>query len=187
MEGQRRVRLSARLRLVSALAAAALVSGCGGNVMETLGLVPPSPNAFLVTTQPPLAIPPSLDKLPSPQPGVERPQAVSARLRAEETLVPEVALAGAAGPGSPGQSALVKAAGPSAPADIGVELAKEKTPQQSDEGPLSWFLFWRPSPPPGVVVDPVKEARRLQTDAALGKPPTFGQTPILQPPKQGLF
>ncbi|MGH7120843.1 MAG: DUF3035 domain-containing protein [Acetobacteraceae bacterium] len=187
MERLRRVRLSARWRLVSALAAASLVSGCGGNVMQTLGLVPSSPNAFLVTTQPPLAIPQNLNKLPPPQPGAERPQAVSARLRAEETLVPEIALAGAAGPDSSGQRALVAAAGPPAPADIGAELAKEKTPQQSEEGPLSWLLFWRPSPPPGVVVDPVKEARRLQMNAALGRPPTYGQTPIIQPRQQGIF
>ncbi|MGH7083807.1 MAG: DUF3035 domain-containing protein, partial [Acetobacteraceae bacterium] len=137
--------------------------------------------------QPPLAIPNNLDKLPAPEPGAGRPQAVTARLSAEETLVPEIALAGPGGPGSPGQSALVKAAGPAAPANVRAELAKEKTPAQSEEGPLSWLEFWKPTPPPGVVVDPTKEARRLQTNAALGRPPTYGQTPIIQPGGPSLF
>lgn len=186
MKGQERARLFRCLRLVLALAAASLVTGCG-NIMESLGLVPPTPNAFLVTTQPPLAIPPNLNKLPTPEPGAARPQEVSLRLRAEETLVPEVALAGTDGPDSAGQRALVAAAGPAAPPNIQAELAKEKSPQQSQEGPLSWLMFWRPSPPPGVVVDPVKEARRLQMNAALGRPPTYGQTPIIQNSSQELF
>jgi Protein of unknown function (DUF3035) len=187
MKGQRRARFGECLRLVSALMAASLVGGCGNNVMESLGLAAPTPNAFLVTTQPPLAIPTNLGTLPRPEPGAERPQEVSARLRAEETLVPEVALAGPGAPDSPGQRALIAASGPAASPNIGAELAKEKTPEQWQEGPLSWLLFWRPSPPPGVVVDPVKEARRLQMNAALGRPPTYGQTPIIQPAKQSLF
>jgi len=187
MKEQRRARFWECLRLVSALAAASLVGGCGNNIMETLGLAPPTPNAFLVTTQPPLAMPTNLDTLPPPEPGAQRPQEVSARLRAEETLVPEVALAGVGGPDSAGQRALVAAAGPTTPPNVGAEFAKEKSPEQSQEGPLSWLLFWRPSPPPGVVVDPVKEARRLQMNAALGRPPTYGQTPIIQHNNQSLF
>lgn len=187
MNGQGWIRIARCSCLTLALLATSLLGGCGGNIMQDLGLVPPTPNAFLVTTQPPLAIPPSLNKLPLPEAGAVRPQAVSAELRAEETLVPEVALAGPGGPDSPGQRALVAASGPTAPANIRAELAKEKTPQQSDQGPLSWLLFWRPSPPPGVVVDPVKEARRLQMNAALGRPPTYGQTPIIQPGSQSLF
>lgn len=180
-------RLGSRVRVIIALTATSLLGGCGGNVMETLGLLPPTPNAFLVTTEAPLAIPSNLDQLPPPDPGEVRPQAVPARLRAEETLVPEVALSGPGGADSTGQRALVKAAQPTAPANRGTEFSKEKTPQQADSGPLSWLLFWKPAPLPGVVIDPTKEARRLQTNAALGRPPTYGQTPILVPPAQGLF
>lgn len=188
MDAIRGGRLAWRFRLVLAFGAASLVAGCGGNnVLDALNLSPPSPNAYLVTTQPPLAMPPNLDSLPPPEPGAARPQEVSARLRAEETLVPEVALAGAGGPDSPGQRALVAAAGPPAPPDIRAELAQEAAKNQTSGGPLSWLLFWRSPPPPGVVVDPVREARRLQMNAALGRPPTYGQTPIIQPANQGLF
>ncbi|MGH7068630.1 MAG: DUF3035 domain-containing protein [Acetobacteraceae bacterium] len=179
--------LGSRVRVIIVLTATSLLGGCGDNVMQTLGLVPPTPNAFLVTTEAPLAIPSNLDTLPPPDPGAVRPQAVPARLRAEETLVPEVALSGPGGADSAGQRALVEAAGPTAPPNPRAEFSKEKTPQQWDSGPLSWLLFWKPTPPPGVVIDPTKEARRLQTNAALGRSPTYGQTPILEPPPQGLF
>jgi Protein of unknown function (DUF3035) len=176
------------LRILVALSGAALTTGCSGNnVLGDLGLEAPVPNAFLVTTQPPLALPPNLNSLPPPQPGVTRPQAVPPRVQAEETLVPQVALSGSAGPGSPGQSALVKAAGPPPPADLRAELAQQAAKDHPGQGVLAWMLFWQPTPPPGVVVDPEREARRLQTNAALGRPVTYGQTPIIQPKSPSIF
>ena len=41
-------------------------------------------------------------------------------------------------------------------------------------------MFWRTPPPPGVVVDPQKEAQRLRENAALGQSPETGDTPIIQ-------
>ncbi|HTU56374.1 MAG TPA: DUF3035 domain-containing protein [Acetobacteraceae bacterium] len=175
------------MRLAVGLGAAALTAGCGDNVVASLGLEPPVPNAFMVTTQEPLAIPPNLNSLPPPQPGAPRPQDVAPRVRAEETLVPQVALSGTAGSESPGQRALVAAAGPPPPADLQELLAQQAKKDQPGQGVMSWLLFWQTPPPPGIVVDPAAEERRLQEDAALGRPPTYGQTPIVQPKNQGLF
>lgn len=175
------------LRLVVGLGGAVLTVGCGDNVISSLGLEPPVPNAFMVTTQAPLAIPPNLNSLPVPAPGAPRPQDVSPGVRAEETLVPQVALSGTAGPESPGQQALVAAAGPPPPADLQQLLAQQARKDQPGQGVMAWMLFWQTTPPPGVVVDPAREERRLQEDAALGRPPTYGQTPIIQPKGQGLF
>ncbi len=180
-------RAAKRLRLVVALSSAALTAGCGGNVISALGLEPPVPNAFLVTTQPPLAIPPDLNAMPVPQPGAPRPQDVATTVRAEETLVPQVALNGTAGPNSPGQQAMVAAAGPPPPSNIQQELEKQAAQDRPGQGVMSWVLFWQTTPSPGVVVDPAREERRLQEDAALGRPPTYGQTPIIQPKSQSLF
>lgn len=178
---------SSALGILLALSCAALTAGCsGGNGLDSI-LEPPVPNAYLVTTQPPLAIPPSLNTLPPPEPGVARPQAVSPRLQAEETLVPQVALSGTAASGSPGQQALIAAAGPPPPPNLDELIAQQTSRDRPSQGVLSWLLFWQSTPPAGVVVDPVKEARRLQEDAALGRPPTYGQTPIIQPKNQGLF
>jgi hypothetical protein len=175
------------LRLVVALSIAALTAGCGDNIVSDLGLEPPVPNAFLVTTQPALVIPPDLNAIPVPQPGAPRPQDVAPRVQAEESLVPQVALNGTAGPTSPGQQALVAAAGPPPPADLQQELEKQAEKDRPGQGMMAWLLFWQTTPPPGIVVDPAREERRLQEDAALGRPPTYGQTPIIQPKGQSLF
>ena len=175
------------LRLVVGLGGAVLTVGCSDNMASSLGLEPPVPNAFMVTTQAPLAIPPNLNSLPAPEPGAPRPQDVAPSVRAEETLVPEVALSGTAGSESPGQRALVAAAGPPPPADLQQLLAQQAKKDQPGQGVMAWLLFWQTTPPPGIVVDPAREERRLQEDAALGRPPTYGQTPIIQPKSHGLF
>ena len=61
-------------------------------------------------------------------------------------------------------------------------------------GDKSWLdtvLFWRTPQQPGTVVNAQAEARRLQQDAALGKPLTAGNTPVIerrkQAPLQGIF
>jgi Protein of unknown function (DUF3035) len=181
-------RAARRLGLVVALSITALTAGCaGGNLMSNLGLEPPVPNAFLVTTQPPLVIPPNLTAIPAPQPGAPRPQDVTTTVRAEETLVPQVALNGTAGPNSPGQQALVAAAGPPPPSNLDQELEKQAQQDRPGQGVMSWLLFWQTPPPPGIVVDPEREERRLQANAALGRPPTYGQTPIIQPKTRSLF
>ncbi|HUC19770.1 MAG TPA: DUF3035 domain-containing protein [Acetobacteraceae bacterium] len=175
-------------RFVAVLSALAFVAGCSGqNVLTSLDLEPPVPNAFLVTTQPPLVIPPNLNSIPSPQPGAPRPQDVSPTLSAEETLVPQVALNGTAGPDSAGQQALVAAAGPPPPSNLQEEIAKQAAKDRPGQGVMPWLLFWQTTPPPGIVVDPAREERRLQENAALGRPVTYGQTPIIQPKTPSLF
>ena len=42
-------------------------------------------------------------------------------------------------------------------------------------------MFWRQPQPPGIVVDPQKEAQRLRENAALGQSQETGETPIVQP------
>jgi hypothetical protein len=66
-------------------------------------------------------------------------------------------------------------------------LAQQAKKDQPGQGVMAWLLFWQTTPPPGIVVDPAREERRLQEDAALGRPPTYGQTPIIQPKSHGLF
>jgi hypothetical protein len=57
--------------------------------------------------------------------------------------------------------------------------------QQADTGFVSKLLFWKTPEPPGIVVDPQKEAQRLRENAALGESPDSGDTPIIQPRKKG--
>ena len=46
------------------------------------------------------------------------------------------------------------------------------------------LLTWTGS---AVVLDPSRESQRLRENAALGQPATVGDTPIIQPKKQGSF
>ena len=94
------------------------LGGCNSDKFgRTFGFIRDAPDEFTVTTRAPLAMPPSY-ALPPPTPGVSRPQEQSEREKAEQALVPQMALGSAPADPSPGQQALVQAAGP--PASPGI-------------------------------------------------------------------
>lgn len=180
---------SAPKRLLSVLALAALtgLAGCGGDVTRTFGLTRDAPDEFSVTTRAPLSMPPS-DKLHPPTPGASRPQEQQAATAAAATLVPQAALsANGRQPPSPGEQALVNAAGPAAPADIRTKVDADAALAATDRSFTDRLLFWRAAPTPGTPVDPQREAQRLRENAALGQPSDVGDTPIIQPAKKSFF
>ncbi len=157
----------------------AALSGCSGDTLSrTFGLTRDSPDEFLVTTRAPLSMPPDFTLRP-PQPGAARPQERSDQQQAEAALAPQTALAGTPNM-TAGEQALVQQAGPAAPANIRSEVNSEAL-AASDRSLTDRLLFWRQPPPPGVVVDPAKEAQRLRENAALGRSDEQGNTPIIQP------
>ncbi len=167
--------------VVVVLGCAVLLAGCGGSggASRFFGLTRVSPNEFSVTTQPPLSMPPDFGLRP-PQPGAPRPQSVSERTAAEAALAPQTALGLPTAGMSPGQAALLQAAGPPAPSDIRQQIAADnhKAVQPSF---VDQLMFWRSNtPPPGVAVDPAKEAQRIRANQALGRPMDTGNTPIIQ-------
>jgi hypothetical protein len=182
--------IATRSLRAAAMAIALLgLTGCAGSdLARTFGLTRDVPNEFEVTTRAPLSMPPELT-LPPPQPGAPRPQERTAAATAETDLVPQSALAPAVGgANSPGQQALVNAAGPPAPSDIrgkvDAQAAKDLAAGRSFTDHL---MFWKNPPLPGVVIDPALEAQRLRNDAALGQSDTEGGTPIIQPPQQNFI
>jgi hypothetical protein len=48
-------------------------------------------------------------------------------------------------------------------------------------------VFWRDPEPYGDVVDPAAEQKRLQENAALGKPVTEGETPTIVRKQRGML
>jgi hypothetical protein len=174
-------------RAAAVLAATLLLAGCGGNdLARTFGLTHDAPDEFTVTTRAPLSMPPDFSLRP-PRPGAPRPQEQSERTQAEQVLVPQQALGVAAAADSPGQDALVSEAGPPAPKDIRAEVDRDAQLDQPGQSFTDKLLFWRKPPPPGIVVDPTKEAQRLRQNAALGKGVDDGDTPIIQPKQQSLL
>jgi hypothetical protein len=169
-----------------ALLLAGTVAGCGDDLSRSFGITRDVPDEFTVTTRAPLSMPPDFELRP-PRPGAPRPQEQDAPVSAEEALVPQTALEGAE-PGaaaSPGQQALVAEAGPPAPANIRQKIERDSALDQPSQSLTDRLMFWKPAPLPGVVVDPNKESDRLRTNAALGEPPTTGNTPIIQRQSSG--
>jgi hypothetical protein len=172
------------LSLRAGLGVALLSLGaCSGDLERTFGLTREAPDEFTVTTRAPLSMPPDYTLSP-PRPGASRPQELSAQQAAEAALVPEAALSNNAGPESPGQQALVAQAGPPAPGDIRQRVAAEQNLDTPRQGLTARLLFWRATPVPGAALDPAAESQRLRENAALGQPPTVGQTPIIRDKKQ---
>lgn len=177
----RGARMKATGSVVVVLGCAVLLAGCGGSggASRFFGLTRASPNEFSVTTQPPLSMPPDFALRP-PQPGAPRPQSMSERTAAEAALAPQTALGLPAAGMSPGQAALLQAAGPPAPGDIRQQIAADNQ-KAAQPGFVDELMFWRSNtPPPGVAVDPAKEAQRIRANQALGRPMDTGNTPIIQ-------
>jgi hypothetical protein len=169
----------------------ATLAGCNGDQFgRTFGFIHDAPDEFTVTTRAPLAMPPSF-ALPPPRPGTVRPQEQSERAQAELALVPQMALGTPNADSSPGQQALVEAAGPPVGAAIRTEVDEEASRNQPSQGLGTKLMFWRTPEKPGIVVDPEKEAKRLRENAALGQSQETGDTPIVQPKQkawlEGLF
>lgn len=163
------------------------LAACGSGMSRTFGLTRDAPDEFRVTTTAPLSMPPDFALRP-PEPGAPRPNQMSQRQQAEAVLVPQAALGGGTSGMSTGQQALVSAAGPPAPANIRQEVDASAAREAANGRSLTdELMFWKTPPQPGIVVDPTKEAQRLREDAALGKSPETGVTPIIQPKSHGWF
>jgi len=172
------------LRRIHAIAAGfamlVAVSGCSADLSRAFGVTRDTPDEFQVTTRAPLSMPPDYTLRP-PRPGATRPQEMTATRAGEAALVPQAALTtGAAGSVSPGEQALLSAAGPAAPADIRRQIDRDAAVEADSRSFTDYLMFWRThTPPPGVAVDPQKEAERLRDNAALGQNVNQGQTPII--------
>jgi hypothetical protein len=86
------------------------------------------------------------------------------------------------GPVSAGEAALLQHSG-AAGADPAIRQTVDRETKDIQEGDSAFIdrlIFWQKNPEPGVVIDPAKEQQRLQENAALGKPLTEGETPVIQ-------
>ena len=175
----------ARLAIALLLAAAPLLGGCS-DLSHTFGFTRSSPDEFAVTTQPPLAMPPDFAIRP-PEPGTPRPQAVPTSVAAEQALIPQSALAGPAASGSsPGQNALVQSASAAANvAQAGPQLSGPST--ANDDSFVHQLLFGGSGSGAGTLVNAPEESKRLRENAALGKSPAAGETPVIAPESPGLL
>ncbi len=168
------------------LAALPLLAGCGDDLSRSIGLSRDAPDEFTVTTRAPLSMPPDFALHP-PRPGTSRPQELSERQQAEAALSPATALSAPVSSSSPGQQALLSAAGPVPPRDIRNQVDAESQLDRPDRSFTDRLMFWKPKPQPGTPVDAQRESKRLRQNAALGSAANAGDTPIIQQRRQGIL
>ena len=170
------------------LGAVCALQACGNeNVTRTLGLTRDAPDEFRVTTRAPLSMPAEFT-LPTPRPGASRPQELSERQQAEQALVPALALENASNPApTPGQDALVAAAGPQAAPDIRTKVEIDATQDADQRSFVQRMLFWQNQPDRTAVVYPAREAQRLRGNAALGTDTRAGDTAVEQPRRRSFI
>jgi len=184
------VQAARKFALVPALAlmlAGVGLAGCGG-VGESLGFGKQVPDEFAVVRNAPLTMPPDLALRP-PRPGAQRPQEQPLRQQAENSLFDRESDAAAARPESLGETALLRQADAlDTNPNIRRQINEEFTIYaQESEGFFESLLFWRADEQLGEAVDAEEEARRLSENAAVGLPPTAGDTPVIERREQALF
>lgn len=178
-----------------------LATGGCSSVKQTLGLTKQSPDEFRVVSRAPLSMPPDYNLRP-PTPGAPRPQEGTPRDQAEAAVfqytttgglpadaIPPIGEGEAETAQSSGESALLQSAGaagvnPNIRQLVDSETAEDEANSRTLADAL---VFWRDPEPYGDVVDPTAEQKRLQENAALGKPVTEGETPIIVRKKRGLL
>lgn len=177
--------MNVRLRnIILILTAGAIISGC-----DALGGQRTGPDEFAVVTRAPLSLPPDYGLRP-PRPGAERPNETSPRTEAQQKLLKNLGnRTGRAknltpdtkGKFTNGEAALLKRA---EALDVDPEIRylveRESGRISEDDSLVDTLVFWREKPKGQTLVDPKKEAERLRGNAALGKPPTEGTTPIVE-------
>lgn len=166
-----------------------LALGACDTLRDELGMNKQSPDEFRVVSRAPLSLPPDYNTLVTPNPGQPRPQ------EGTPTDQARTAVFGTQPQGQPltaestGEAALLSAAG-AQHADPQIRQIVDRETQQINEENtdfLDALIFWRDEPPPGVVVDPNKEAQRIKENQALGRPVTQGETPTIERHKQAIF
>jgi hypothetical protein len=183
-----------------ALSLPVLAGGCS-SVKEQLGLTKQSPDEFKVVSRAPLSMPPDYNLRP-PTPGAPRPQEGTTRDQAANAVfqysnnggipadaIPPIGEGEAEAAQSSGESALLQSAGaagvdPNIRALVDAETAEDEANSTTLADTL---VFWRDPEPYGDVVDPAAEQKRLQENAALGKPVTDGDTPVIVRKQRGMF
>ena len=177
--------------LLVCLAASLALGGCT-NAKKALGLEKTAPDEFNIVSRAPLSLPPDYSLRP-PEPGALRPQDQTPTQQARQTVFragdQQAAAPRPRGTQSEGEIALLKQAGAGDASSSIRQTVNQETVAAAaqDRSFVDSVLFWRKPDPAGDVIDPQKENQRLRENAALGKTPTEGETPVIQRKKRALL
>ncbi|MBL6945183.1 MAG: DUF3035 domain-containing protein [Rhodospirillales bacterium] len=168
---------------IAVLVGAGFVLGGCAETKSVLGLNKSIPDEFAVYSRAPLSLPPDYGLRP-PEPGTNRPQRVMPSDQARQALsgkknpsAPAKQVAAAGG----GVQALLKEAGAQQTDPEIRLLINRESSNLAEEGKnfTDAILFWKDAKPAGLVVDPTKEAKRIQDAKAMGTPLNEGEVPTI--------
>lgn len=171
------------------LAATALVSlSACESTRRAIGLERTVPDEFAVAAPAPLALPPDFNLRP-PAPGSSRLQEMTPAQQARAALMGRARLQAYLSRGfSQGEAAFLGHAGADqAPGDIRATLDHEVSSFASEDKALTEKLVYWNGKPDATAVDPAAEKKRLEQNAAEGKKPNEGATPIISRGGKGGF
>ncbi|MCA8929394.1 MAG: DUF3035 domain-containing protein [Alphaproteobacteria bacterium] len=188
-------------RILLVTAALALSLTACEQLRESAGISKKAPDEFRVVRNAPLSLPPNYALRP-PEPGARPLPQLDPRREAQQAalgrdagaVAPTGAMAAgtmAAGAASASAASAGESAGEEAllrnikvgdtPTNIRAQVDEESAILAADNRNfVERLMFWRDQPPPGTVVDARGEARRIQENAALGRPPQTGSTPTIE-------
>ncbi len=165
-----------------------LLAGCS-TAKEQFDFSKKAPDEFAVVTRAPLEIPNTFD-LPTPRPGVQRPQEISPELQAQEALFGTPVATTQEPKGkqnnrlSSGESALLQKAQADKIDDNIREVIDIETAEVAKENTSTFNKILgragKQIDAPTSVVDPVKEHERIIGNKAAGKAVTDGETPSIE-------
>ncbi len=164
------------LTLASLVLIVAAMTACA-QARQSLGLGKNPPDEFRIVSRAPLDLPETFE-LPSPSPGMTRPQELQPQEDAQAALFGQPLGTGNEPEYSPGeQSVLIAARTEEEVDDIRETVDRESTELYAEQN--DWVedvLFWKDEQDPtALLIDPEREADRLQSNAALGIPANEGE------------
>lgn len=174
-------------RVAVLMALMVAVAACS-NIRNQLGIGKNSPDEFRVVKRAPLTLPPDYNLRP-PDPGAPRPQDQSVQDRAKAALFGGNSEQNGGDAHTAGEVALLARAGTTSALPGIRQVINEDNALYADEDKtfIDTLIFWQDQPPPGSIVDPAKEAQRLQEASALGNPPNEGETAVIQRRKKAIL
>jgi hypothetical protein len=202
------------LFVASALTSLALLTACtSGTVKETLGLSRNSPDEFRVLPRPALSVPPQFGLRPPAMPGEVIANGEMPANKQAEALVmggsatttqgetfklndggTSTAQPAASAPAIQGKTSaetqfLQNAGATQADPSVRTTLMQEAiaTQPQAEEEESSWWSIMPSSQPKEPIVQPGKEAERIEQNKAENKPITEGETPVAKPKDRGVL
>jgi hypothetical protein len=179
-------------RIAACLVAALFfLAGCS-ETRRAIGLDKTPPDEFTIISRAPLSMPPDYALRP-PQPGAPRPQDLTPRQQARQTVFrageQQASLTTPRGGRSDAEMAFLTRAN-AGQADPNIRaLVNEENSRlvEAERSFVDRLIFWRKAEPPGTVVDAQKEQQRLRENVALGKPANAGEVPTIQRKKRALL